>query len=72
MGPGQNNWDFSLIKNTKITEGTSLQFRTEFYNIWNHPQYNPPVNTRGDVGFGGIFSSSVPPRILQFALKYSF
>jgi len=72
MGPGQNNWDISLIKNTKITEGTTLQFRTEFYNIWNHPQYNPPVDTLGDVGFGGIFSSSVPPRILQFALKYSF
>jgi Carboxypeptidase regulatory-like domain/TonB-dependent Receptor Plug Domain len=72
MGPGQNNWDISLIKNTKITEGTSLQFRTEFYNVWNHPQFNPPVNSRGTVGFGGIFSSSVPPRILQFALKYSF
>jgi hypothetical protein len=72
MGPGQHNWDISLIKNTRITEGTSIQFRTEFYNVWNHPQFNPPVNDASNAFFGGIFSSSVPPRILQFALKFQF
>src|ERR1700685_3305532 len=46
MGPGQNNWDFSLMKTTKITEGLSFQFRTEFYNIWNHAQFTPPVDNR--------------------------
>jgi hypothetical protein len=72
MGPGQFNWDMSIIKNTKVTEGTSVQFRAEFYNIWNHPQFNPPVDDASTAFFGKIFSSSVPPRILQFALKYTF
>ena len=72
MGPGQHNWDVSIIKNTKVTEGTSIQFRAEFYNIWNHPQFNPPVNSDNNTYFGKIFSASVPPRIVQFALKYTF
>jgi hypothetical protein len=71
-GPGQHNWDVSIIKNTRITEGTSIQFRAEFYNIWNHPQFNPPVNDASNTFFGKIFSASVPPRIMQFALKYTF
>jgi hypothetical protein len=72
MGPGQNNWDFSLMKTTPITEGLSVQFRTEFYNVWNHAQFNPPVNNLGAATFGQIQSSSVPPRIMQFALKFLF
>ena len=72
MGPGQNNWDFSLMKTTKLTEGLSFQFRTEFYNIWNHAQFNPPVNNFGAATFGQIQSSSVPPRIMQFAVKFLF
>jgi hypothetical protein len=72
MGPGQNNWDFSLMKTTKITEGLSFQFRTEFYNIWNHAQFSPPVNNFGAATFGQIQSSSVPPRIMQFAVKFLF
>jgi hypothetical protein len=72
MGPGQFNWDLSVFKNTKLTERTSIEFRAEFYNIWNHPQFNPPVNSAGDATFGEIQNSSVPPRIMQFALKFYF
>jgi Carboxypeptidase regulatory-like domain/TonB-dependent Receptor Plug Domain len=73
MGPGQHNWDLSLIKNTKVTEGTSLEFRAEFYNIWNHPQFNPPANNFGSLTtLGQITESSVPPRVVQFALKFYF
>ena len=72
-GPGQFNWDASLIKNTKITEGISVQFRTEFYNIWNHAQFNPPGNDLNTPStYGVITSSSVPPRIIQFGLKLLF
>lgn len=71
MGPGQHNWDMSFTKDTKITEGTNLQFRAEFYNIWNHPQFNPPSNAVGST-LGEITSSSVPPRVVQFALKFLF
>ena len=75
MGPGQNNWDMSIIKNTKVgglREDAVLQFRAEFFNVWNHTQFNPPSNTRNQPSFGVISSTSVPPRIVQFALKYSF
>lgn len=73
MGPGQSNWDLSIIKNTKVTEGTNLEFRAEFYNIWNHPQFDPPFNNIATTStFGLINSSSVPPRVVQFALKFLF
>ncbi len=72
-GPGQDNWDISIIKHTKITEGLSTEFRTEFYNTWNHAQFNPPVNNVADTAtFGQVQNSSVPPRIMQFALKFLF
>jgi hypothetical protein len=71
-GPGQSNWDMSFIKQTKVTEATNIEFRAEFYNIWNHPQFSPPSNY-SDLGtLGQITSSSVPPRVVQFALKFSF
>ena len=73
MGPGQQNWDMSFIKHTKITEALDTEFRAEFYNIWNHAQFNPPADDFGTAStFGHITSSSVPPRIVQFALKLIF
>ena len=72
MGPGQHNWDISIIKNTKITEALNTEFRAEFYNVWNHAQFNPPVNNFADSTFGQVQNSSVPPRIMQFALKFLF
>ena len=75
MSPGQNNWDISLIKHTKITEALNTEFRAEFYNVWNHSQFNPPFNNYGggtSSNFGQITSSSVPPRVIQFALKLLF
>ena len=71
----QNNWDFAIIKNTTVgglREDASLQFRAEFFNLWNHSQFNPPVNDVNSPIFGQITTSSVPGRILQFGLKYSF
>jgi hypothetical protein len=72
----QLNFDMGIIKNTIVgglREDANLQFRVEFYNLFNHAQFNPPgndINTPGT--FGVITSSSVPGRILQFGLKYSF
>ena len=39
---GQNNWDISVIKNTRITEAAKLQIRGEFFNAFNHPQFSAP------------------------------
>ena len=46
-GPGINNWDIALLKNTTITERFSLQFRAEFFNIFNHTQFLTPSGITG-------------------------
>jgi hypothetical protein len=74
LGPGQFNWDFAVIKDTKLWEHGSLQFRAEFFNIWNHPQFDPPFGN--DVStpstFGIVTATSTTPRVIQFGLKYLF
>jgi hypothetical protein len=72
-GPGQVNFDVSIIKNTHLTERQNLQFRAEFFNIANHPVFgNPGVAKDVPALFGVINSTVGNPRLLQFALKYSF
>jgi hypothetical protein len=71
----QLNFDMAIIKNTVIgglREDATLQFRAEFFNLFNHAQFNEPGNDRNTAAFGQITSSAVPGRILQFGLKYSF
>lgn len=73
LGPGQFNWDMSLAKVTKIFhESQSVEFRGEFFNAFNHPQFNNPSLTVNASTFGEITSASVNPRIIQLALKYYF
>ena len=75
QGPGQLNFDASMIKNTKvggINENATLQFRAEFYNIFNHSQFSTPALGVQGGNFGQISSTSVAPRLIQFALKYNF
>src|SRR5277367_585642 len=65
-GPGQQNWDFSLIKNFKITERQSLRFTTDFFNIWNHPNFGNPAFLDVEGGnFGKITSTVGTPRLIQ-------
>ena len=71
LGPGQFNWDITLMKLFKITEAQTVQFRAEFYNAFNHPQFANPNTTVGPT-LGYITATSVNPRVIQFALKYSF
>jgi hypothetical protein len=75
-GPGQQNWDFSLIKNFKITERQSLRFTTDFFNIWNHANFSNPaltdVEAIGGGPFGKITSTVGTPRLIQFSLRYAF
>jgi Carboxypeptidase regulatory-like domain len=76
-GPGINNFDMALLKDTKITESMQLQFRAEAFNIFNHAQFDNPSTAVGDVdnsvagGFGYI-TSAQNPRIMQLALKLLF
>ena len=73
-GPAQQNWDFSLLKNFKITEKQQLRFTTDFFNIWNHANFaNPAVTDVENPGaFGRIISTVGTPRLIQFSLRYAF
>ena len=73
VGPGQFNWDISIVKMTSMGEKRSLQFRTEFFNAFNHPQFNNPGTADSTpTTFGVITGTSVNPRLIQFALKFQF
>ncbi|GAC1434599.1 MAG: hypothetical protein NVS1B11_29110 [Terriglobales bacterium] len=71
-GPGINNWDAALLKDTHITERLDLQFRAEFFNLFNHTQF---ANVNGNINAGTAFGkaqSANPPRIGQLSLKLNF
>jgi hypothetical protein len=77
-GPGFTQIDFSVIKNTELTERLKLQFRAEMFNIANHPNFSNPDGNLADASFGQS-SSTVgnlvgigTSRQLQFALKFLF
>jgi hypothetical protein len=69
--PGINNWDVSFIKRTEITERLALQFRAEFFNLFNHTQF-AGVNTSFGAGAFGQVTSARDPRISQLALRLLF
>ncbi len=69
---GINNWDFSLTKDTKITERFSLSYRAEIFNLFNRVQFNPPGNTFGSAQFGLVSGQLNTPRLIQMALRLTF
>jgi len=83
-GPGIQMWDLSLFKQFKFTERYQLQFRTEFFNAFNHPNFaNPSANIGSPGSFGKVSNTLAPilgtdsgvpgdPREIQFALKLYF
>jgi Carboxypeptidase regulatory-like domain/TonB dependent receptor len=75
QGPSELNFDFSLFKEfsvQKLHEGAKLQFRSEFFNLFNHPLFANPDSTFTDPTFGRITQTLGNPRIIQFALKLTF
>jgi hypothetical protein len=73
-GPFQQNWDFSLIKNFRLTERQSVRFTADFFNIWNHANFaSPSSNDVENPGaFAKINSTVGTPRLIQFQLRYAF
>jgi hypothetical protein len=74
-GPGQANVDLAFSKTVAINwpvEKSSLQFRGEFYNALNHPQFSNPDTNRTSPTFGSITSTAVNPRVAQLALRFGF
>ncbi len=75
--PGRNEWDFSAIKDFRVTERQSVQFRFEGFNFANHPNWGNPgalwgQNVKPASTFGVISGTAVAMRELQFGLKYIF
>ena len=73
-GPGLNNWDLALHKDTAITENMRLQIRAEFFNAFNHAQFGAPngfFNPNPSSQFGRIRSAGAP-RIAQLGAKFLF
>jgi hypothetical protein len=72
-GPDFVNTDFSVIKQFALPrEGMGLNFRAEFFNLFNHAQFGSPVNDVSALGFGSVNSTVNNPRLVQLALKLSF
>jgi len=71
-GPPVKNWDFISFKDFPFTERMTLQFRAEFFNFLNHPNFGVPHNNVQDAAFGQITATSTAPRQIQFALKLLF
>jgi Carboxypeptidase regulatory-like domain len=69
--PGTHKWDMSFFKNNRISESVNLQFRAEFFNIFNHASFNGINTTFGSGAFGSV-TSARDPRIIQFGLKLGF
>jgi hypothetical protein len=78
IGPTFNNVDLSIIKNTKFAERVHVQFRAEFFDVFNHANFGPPGTVVGTPSFGQITSTrfqtgeSGSSRQIQFAVKISY
>ena len=68
------NFDLAVFKRTTFgpTERMGLEFRAEFFNLFNHPQFGPPDTFLPDATFGSINKTVNNPRLIQFALKFVF
>ncbi|MGD0415672.1 MAG: carboxypeptidase regulatory-like domain-containing protein [Terriglobales bacterium] len=73
-GPGMDNYDIALLKNVRLTESKSLQFRLEGFNVFNHAQFFGPQSVDGNIGsstFGQVVNAA-SPRLVQLAAKFFF
>jgi hypothetical protein len=71
-GPWQQDWDWFVSKRIPLTEKLNLTFRSEFFNIFNHPNFAITNTDIGNPAFGEYASTVGGPRVIQFALKLQF
>ena len=73
-GPGDINFDFTMMKRTRVGENKTIEFRAEFFNIFNHANFDNPTAANlsiGSLNFGRV-TTTAEPRLIQFALKFHF
>jgi hypothetical protein len=71
QGPGLAEWDFSAFKNIPLAESKSLQFRVEFFNLFNRANFQLPNSDISSPTFGQI-QQALAPRLIQVAIKFLF
>jgi hypothetical protein len=71
-GPGSWNIDMAAAKNFRISESKRVEFRSSFYNLFNHANLGNPNTTVLNATFGKITSMSNTPRVIEFGLKFAF
>jgi hypothetical protein len=71
-GPNIWNTDFSIFKNTKITEKWKIQIGMEFYNVFNHLNFTVPNNNVSKGDFGEIKNNAAAGRVVQYRVKLLF
>jgi hypothetical protein len=72
-GPGVDNWDFSLAKDTVAgSERRRLRLEADFFNLFNTAHFSNPNTTLGNAGFGTISSDRLPARLIQLGAKFTF
>jgi hypothetical protein len=69
---GMNQWDLSVMKNTRFRERYNIQFRAEFLNAWNHANFAPPNTSPTSSAFGQVTAQRGFPRRLQMTTKFIF
>ncbi len=71
---GPANFDFAAFKRTTFgpSEKMGVEFRAEFFDLFNHPQFGPPNESAGSNVFGVVNSTVNTPRLIQFGLKFAF
>ena len=69
---GVANWDFTLSKNTAITEKVNFEFKTEVFNLFNRVQFGDPGTSVGSATYGVVSSTLGNPRLIQFSGRFSF
>ncbi|MGA2592699.1 MAG: TonB-dependent receptor [Bryobacteraceae bacterium] len=73
-GPGMENFDMAVLKNLRLTDSKSLQFRMEAFNVFNHAQFFGPQAVDGNISsatFGQVVSAATP-RLVQAGVKFTF
>jgi hypothetical protein len=71
-GPGINNTDLALMRNFKLIERLTLQFRAEFFNAFNHPNFNNPGTNLTNLQTFGVITGAQASRVTEFALRIFF
>jgi hypothetical protein len=71
-GPKQIDTDLAIIKAFRVTESQNVEFRAEFFNLFNNVNFDNPINIASSGNFGQIVDTTTGPRVIQFALKYMF